>query len=66
MKGKIKKLNKAKGYGFITTDEGEEIFFHKAELSTGLVFNALETGEELMFFVEEGKKGKKATHIIKT
>jgi len=66
VKGRIKKLNKQKGYGFIRADNGQEIFFHKAELAAGIVFNALETGEELMFFIEEGKKGKKATTIIKT
>ena len=65
MKGRVKKLNKNKGYGFIKTEDGEEIFFHKAELAPGIVFNALETGDELMFFVEEGRKGKKATTIIK-
>lgn len=66
MKGQIKKINYSKNYGFIKTEKGDEVFFHKSELAAGLIFQALEKGEMLRFFVENTNKGKKATHIIKS
>ena len=59
MKGKIKWFHQTKGYGFIETEKGEDVFFHVSdfpELKAKL-------NEDVEFETEPYKKGKKATKI---
>jgi CspA family cold shock protein len=61
--GRVKFFNSIKGFGFITTEHGEEIFFHKSNVkSTGFRDRLLE-GDNVEFEVKEEMKGKKAYNI---
>lgn len=62
MKGKIKRLIKERGFGFITTEDGKEVFFHRSALE-GENFDALEEGANVEFDLEEGPKGPRATNV---
>jgi cold shock CspA family protein len=59
---RVSKLFPKKGYGFITTQDGREIYFHKnAVLNHG--FNKLKTGAKVRFAEEEGDKGLQASTL---
>lgn len=63
MKGTVKWFNSEKGYGFITTEEGNDVFAHFSQIqSEG--FKTLEENQEVEFDVVEGDKGTQATNII--
>ena len=62
MKGEIKKLIRERGFGFISAEEGREIFFHRSALE-GVDFDALEEGNNVEFNVEKGPKGPRAANI---
>ncbi len=61
-KGTVKKLIRNRGFGFISAEDGREIFFHRNELVKG-DFDSLNEGDALEFEVEKGDKGPKATGI---
>jgi cold shock protein len=58
--GTVKFYNSTKGYGFIKTDGGEELFVH----STGLIDN-IQDKDRVEFEVIDGKKGKNAVKVKK-
>ena len=62
MTGKVKWFNAEKGYGFITTDEGQDIFAHYSQINKD-GFKTLEEGEAVSFEVVEGQKGPQANNI---
>lgn len=62
MKGKVKNFNKEKGYGFIRTDEGKDIFFHYSELKME-GFKTVNANQEVEFEVIETEKGQRAVNI---
>ena len=62
MKGKIKRLIRDRGYGFIAAEDEKEIFFHETGLM-GIEFGSLEEGQQVQFDVEEGPKGPRAASI---
>jgi CspA family cold shock protein len=61
--GTIKKIVKEKGFGFITADDGEEVFFHRSRLSPKTYFEDLREGSEVQFEVRPGEKGKQAFNL---
>ncbi len=63
-KGKVKWFNDTKGYGFIETDSGDDIFVHYSAI-TGEGFKTLKEGDEVEFEVTEGPKGPQATDVRK-
>ncbi len=55
-KGTIKKLTD-RGFGFITTEEGKDLFFHSNDL-VGAEFNSLGVGQEVEFEKSQGRDGR--------
>ncbi len=63
MQGKVKWFNPEKGYGFIETEEGGDVFVHYSAIqSEG--FKTLEEGQEVTFDVVEGDRGKQAENVV--
>ena len=62
MKGKIKKVIPDRGFGFISAENGEEVFFHRSGLE-GLDFDSLTEGTDVEFNVEKGPKGNRAVNV---
>lgn len=61
--GAVKWFHNGKGYGFITREEGEDIFVHYSEISME-GYKKLEEGQEVEFTVAEGDKGLQAQEVI--
>ncbi len=64
MKGTVRWFNNQKGYGFITGDEGRDIFVHYSGLAME-GFKTLDEGQAVEFDVVEGEKGPQATNVVK-
>ena len=62
MNGTVKWFNAEKGFGFITTDEGNDVFAHFSQIQKD-GFKSLEEGQEVEFNVVEGQKGLQAENI---
>ena len=62
--GKVKWFNGQKGYGFITTDEGQDVFVHYSAID-GAGFRTLEQGQRVQFEITEGQKGLQAAKVSK-
>lgn len=63
-KGTVKWFNESKGYGFITQDDGGDVFAHYSAIA-GDGFRTLSEGDVVSFDVTEGDKGPKALNIVK-
>ena len=64
MKGTIKWFNNQKGYGFITDEDGRDVFVH----FSGLVmegYKSIEDGAAVEFEVTDGEKGPQAVNVVK-
>lgn len=63
-KGTVKWFNATKGYGFISTEEGEDVFVHFSAIqSEG--FKTLDEGDEVEFEIVEAEKGPQAANVVK-
>jgi cold shock CspA family protein len=51
-------------YGFVLTDEGERVYFHRNATTGGLVFEALDEGQRVGLQIEAGDKGPQATAVV--
>lgn len=60
--GKIKKLVRDRGFGFISDTDGKEVFFHQSGL-VDVLFDALNEDQEVTFEVEKSPKGPRAINI---
>ncbi|MDX1585606.1 MAG: cold-shock protein [Balneolaceae bacterium] len=61
--GTVKWFHNGKGYGFITREEGEDIFVHFSEIAME-GYKKLEEGQKVEFTVAEGEKGLQAQEVI--
>ena len=64
MKGTVKWFNNQKGYGFISDEEGNDVFVHYSGLNMD-GFKSLEEGAGVEFEVVNGAKGPQATNVTK-
>ena len=62
MKGKIKRLVSAKGFGFIAADDGNEYFFHQSACSQ-TPFDELQEGQAVSFERGQGPKGPRGENV---
>lgn len=60
--GKVKWFNEKKGYGFIETDEGQDVFVHFSAVQ-GSGFKTLNENQRVTFDIEEGQKGPAAVNV---
>ena len=63
-KGTVKWFNDSKGFGFITSEDGSDVFVHHSSIQ-GNGFKSLAEGDSVTFDTENGPKGLKAINVIK-
>ena len=64
MKGTVKWFNNQKGYGFISDEQGNDVFVHYSGLNME-GFKTLDEGQEVEYDVTEGAKGPQAVNVTK-
>ena len=63
-KGTLKWFNNQKGFGFISDEQGNDVFVHYSGIQSN-GFKSLEEGQEVEFEVIEGQKGPQAVNVVK-
>jgi len=61
--GKVKWFNQRKGYGFIASEDGRDVFVHYSNID-GEGFKTLAEGDDVSFDIAEGEKGPRAENIV--
>jgi len=64
VQGTVKWFNGQKGYGFITKDDGQDVFVHYSAIN-GKGFRSLEEGQRVEFEITQGPKGLQASNVNK-
>ena len=62
--GTVKWFNESKGYGFISREDGTDVFVHYSSIDGG-GFKTLLEGDSVSFEIEDGSKGPKAINVTK-
>ena len=63
-KGKVKWFSNQKGYGFITPEDGKDVFVHHTAIQ-GDGYKTLNEGQEVEFEITQGPKGEQAVNVVK-
>ena len=63
-KGTVKWFNNQKGFGFISDEQGNDVFVNYSGIQSN-GFKSLEEGQEVEFEVIEGQKGPQAVNVVK-
>jgi len=63
-RGKVKWFSNQKGYGFITPENGNDVFVHHSAIQ-GEGYKSLDEGQEVEFEITNGPKGEQATNVVK-
>ncbi|MBA2327651.1 MAG: cold-shock protein [Actinobacteria bacterium] len=61
-RGTVKFFNAEKGYGFISRDDGDDVFVHFSQI-VGEGYKTLEDGQSVEFDVAPGRKGEEAQNV---
>ena len=61
-RGKIKKMVRDRGFGFIRGDDGKEVFFHRSGLNAA-DYDGLNEGDTVEYVVQEGPRGARAENV---
>ncbi|MCC3375606.1 cold shock domain-containing protein [Cohnella sp. REN36] len=64
MRGTVKWFNAEKGYGFISVDDGNDVFVHFSAIQ-GEGFKTLEEGQAVEFEITQGNRGPQASNVVK-
>jgi len=64
MQGKVKWFNAEKGFGFIETEEGNDVFVHFSAINIE-GFKTLDEGQSVQFDIVEGNRGPQAANVTK-
>lgn len=62
--GTVKWFNSSKGFGFITPENGDDVFVHFSAI-TGDGYKSLDEGDEVEFEITQGQKGPQAVNVTK-
>ena len=62
MKGKVKMFNSQRGFGFITGEDGKDVYVHATAITDG---SELAVGDSVEYEVEQGERGPKAKNVRK-
>ena len=62
--GTVKWFSDSKGFGFISQENGDDVFVHHTAIQSD-GFKSLSEGDQVEFEVEQGQKGSKATKVVK-
>lgn len=63
-RGKVKWFNESKGWGFITTDDGRDVFVHYSAIE-GKGYKSIAQGQRVEFEIVETPKGPQAVKVVK-
>lgn len=63
-KGTVKWFDNAKGYGFIASETGNDVFVHHTSIQ-GTGYKSLNEGDKVQFDVTKGPKGDQASNVVK-
>lgn len=63
IEGTVKWFNAGKGYGFISREDGEDVFVHYSALQSD-GYRSLDEGQRVEFTVERGPKGLQASNVV--
>ena len=63
-RGKVKWFDNKKGYGFITPEDGKDVFVHHSAIQ-GEGYKTLEEGQEVEFDIVQGPKGEQAANVTR-
>jgi cold shock protein len=63
--GKVKWFNREKGYGFIQSDDGQDVFVHRTAIQAQGGAQTLNEDERVTFEIAQGDRGPKAINVVK-
>ena len=63
-KGTVKWVNAEKGYGFITGEDGNDVFVHFSAI-VGEGFKSLDEGQAVTYDLQQGNRGMQAANVVK-
>ena len=63
-KGTVKWFSNQKGFGFITSESGKDVFVHHSAIQ-GEGYKSLDEGQQVEFEVQQGPKGEQAVKVVK-